>query len=220
MKRLFDIVAAAVLLALLVLPMLCIAVAIKLTSRGPVFHRSTRIGKDNSLFCMPKFRTMHVGTPQVATHLLLDATLRITSLGALLRYTSLDELPQLWSILVGDMSFVGPRPALFNQVDLIESRTDLGIHCLVPGLTGLAQINGRDDLSVRDKVEYDRHYLERCSFWLDLKILAWTAVKVLSGAGIRYAQNPSPESSPVGDSTTAANRTATPSADFELADAA
>jgi O-antigen biosynthesis protein WbqP len=187
MKRLFDVLAAAALLAVFLAPMAVIALAVKLTSRGPALHRSARVGRNNVLFRMPKFRTMRVGAPQVATHLLADADRHITPLGSLLRKTSLDELPQLWCILRGTMSFVGPRPALFNQHDLVALRTSLGVHRLTPGLTGLAQINGRDELSIPDKVEFDRRYLETRSFVLDLRILAATAVKALTGAGVAHA---------------------------------
>ncbi|MGB5229887.1 MAG: sugar transferase, partial [Desulfoprunum sp.] len=170
MKRIFDSLAALAALLVLAMPMLAIAVAIKLTSTGPVLYWSDRVGRNNRIFRMPKFRTMRTDTPAVATHLLGDPDRYVTSIGKLLRKTSLDELPQLISIIKGDMSFVGPRPALFNQDDLIELRTSKGIHRLTPGLTGWAQINGRDELPIPVKVEFDQYYLLNRSMLLDLKI--------------------------------------------------
>jgi len=188
MKRLFDILLALVLGILLLPAMAIIAVAIRLTSPGPAIYWSRRVGRNNRLFWMPKFRTMYVGAPEVATHLLIDSRKWITPVGRWLRKTSLDELPQLWSILVGDMSFVGPRPALFNQHDLIQLRTQAGVHTLRPGLTGWAQIHGRDELSVPMKVVLDTFYLQNRSFWLDLYILITTAAKVMRGEGVRQAE--------------------------------
>jgi len=179
MNRLINILMAAVLFVVFLPLMLCIAVSIKLTSRGPVLHLSKRVGRDNILFRMPKFRTMYSQTPQLATHLLTDAERWITPVGAILRKTSLDELPQLWSVLIGQMSFVGPRPALFNQDDLIELRSSRGIDRQLPGLTGWAQINGRDNISIPDKVALEEYYLQRRSLRLDVAILARTIVKVL-----------------------------------------
>lgn len=181
MKRILDAVVAAMLLLILLLPMLCIALAIKLTSRGPALHRSLRIGRNNTPFNMPKFRTMRTDTPQLATHLLANPEKWITPLGSWLRKTSLDELPQLWSILRGDMSFVGPRPALFNQSDLIEERSLRGVDRLRPGLTGWAQINGRDRLSIAEKADLDKYYLTHQSLSLDARILMLTVVKALRG---------------------------------------
>jgi O-antigen biosynthesis protein WbqP len=185
---LFDILLALVLGILLLPAMAIIAVAIRLTSPGPAIYWSRRVGRNNRLFWMPKFRTMYVGAPEVATHLLIESRKWITPVGRWLRKTSLDELPQLWSILVGDMSFVGPRPALFNQHDLIQLRTQAGVHTLRPGLTGWAQIHGRDELSVPMKVVLDTFYLQNRSFWLDLYILVTTAAKVVRGEGVRQAE--------------------------------
>jgi O-antigen biosynthesis protein WbqP len=184
MKRIFDLTLAAALLAICSLPMLCIALLIKVSSRGPVLHRSTRVGKDNVLFRMPKFRTMYIETPQLATHLLTDPQRWITPIGALLRKTSLDELPQLWSIIAGDMSFVGPRPALFNQHDLVQLRSSRGIDALLPGLTGWAQINGRDNLSIPDKVALDESYLQHRSLSLDVWIIARTLIQAALGVDV------------------------------------
>jgi O-antigen biosynthesis protein WbqP len=178
MKKLFDLTFSVTLMFLLLIPMLVIAIAIKVTSKGPVLYWSDRVGKNNQIFKMPKFRTMHTETPSVATHLLGDPDKYVTKLGSLLRKTSVDELPQLFSIIKGDMSFVGPRPALFNQEDLIEFRRQKGIHHLTPGLTGWAQINGRDEISIPAKVELDYYYLLNRSLWLDLIILLRTANKV------------------------------------------
>jgi O-antigen biosynthesis protein WbqP len=166
--------------------MLFIALCIKLTSKGPVLYWSDRIGIDNRVFKMPKFRTMRIDTPAVATHLLNDPDLYITLVGSLLRKFSLDELPQLFSIISGEMSFVGPRPALFNQSDLIEMRTKKNIHTLIPGVTGWAQINGRDELTIPVKVEFDAYYLKNRSLFLDAKIVFMTMLKVLKKEGVRH----------------------------------
>jgi O-antigen biosynthesis protein WbqP len=166
--------------------MLLIAIAIKITSKGQVLHWSNRVGRFNRNFLMPKFRTMRVDTPQVATHLLAKPDIYLTPIGGFLRRSSLDELPQLWSVLTGDLSFVGPRPALYNQEDLVELRTRCGIHELIPGLTGWAQINGRDELSIPEKVAFDSEYAKRKSAIFDLKILVLTIAKVLQGAGVSH----------------------------------
>jgi O-antigen biosynthesis protein WbqP len=185
-KRVFDI-ALALLLIPVVLPLVALcAIIIRLDSSGPIFHISRRVGQNNVIFNMPKFRTMQTGTPQVATHLLLNASCHLTRAGAFLRKTSLDEMPQLWSVLRGEMSFVGPRPALFNQHDLIEARTLLGIDRLKPGITGWAQINGRDEIPLHKKVELDQQYLARRSFVFDLKILLSTAWKIVASEGISH----------------------------------
>lgn len=159
---------------------------VRLTSKGPVLYWSDRVGRDNKIFRMPKFRSMQVGTPAVATHLLANANAHLTPVGSFLRKSSLDELPQLWSILVGDMSFVGPRPALFNQDDLISLRTHQGVHVLLPGLTGWAQVNGRDELPIPEKVRLDVEYLRRRSLALDVRILWLTFVKVLKRDGVSH----------------------------------
>lgn len=187
MKRLLDIVLAALSLLVLSVPMLLVALAVRFTSKGPALYWSDRVGKDNRIFRMPKFRTMQVGTPQLATHLLLDSKTWLTPIGALLRKTSVDELPQLWSVLIGHMSLVGPRPALFNQDDLIHKRTLNGIHTLAPGLTGWAQVHGRDELSVDDKVASDLWYLRNRSLRLDLCILCMTVWKVARRDGVVQA---------------------------------
>lgn len=184
MKRLFDLTLATCLTVILLLPLALVALVIKLTSEGPVLYWSNRVGRDNNIFKMPKFRTMRVGTPAVATHLLTDPVTHLTPIGGFLRRTSLDELPQLWSIFTGDMSFVGPRPALFNQYDLIELRTQHGVHALVPGLTGWAQINGRDELPIQEKVKLDVAYLQNRSRGLDLLILWRTINKVIRRDGV------------------------------------
>jgi O-antigen biosynthesis protein WbqP len=171
---------------ILILPIMAVAVAVRLTSPGPALYWSDRVGRYNRIFRMPKFRSMRIGTPAVATHLLQDPDAWLTPIGAFLRKTSLDELPQLWSILTGDMSFVGPRPALFNQDDLVALRSERGVHELVPGLTGWAQINGRDELPIPDKVELDVEYLRRRSFLFDLRILWQTVVKVLRRDGVSH----------------------------------
>ena len=179
MKRLFDLLLAGLAGVLLLLPVLLVALLVRVTSRGPVLYWSDRVGRNNTLFKMPKFRSMQIGTPAVATHLLSDPDSYLTPVGSFLRKSSLDELPQLWSIIKGDMSFVGPRPALFNQQDLIELRTDSGVHKLLPGLTGWAQINGRDELPIPQKVALDIEYLYKKTFWMDLKIIFLTALKVV-----------------------------------------
>jgi O-antigen biosynthesis protein WbqP len=186
MKRTFDLVFSLVLLTLTLVPMCIIGLAIIFTSAGPAIFWSDRIGVFNTIFKMPKFRSMRVDAPVVATHLLVDAGSHLTPIGSILRKSSLDELPQLWSIIKGDMSFVGPRPALFNQYDLIALRTSVGVHKLVPGLTGWAQVNGRDELSIADKVNFDAQYLQRQSFWFDLKIFWLTLVKVFGQHGIAH----------------------------------
>jgi O-antigen biosynthesis protein WbqP len=166
--------------------MILIALLVKLTSKGPALYWSDRVGVNNEIFKMPKFRTMRTGTPAVATHLLKNPGAYLTPLGYYLRKFSLDELPQLWSIFKGDMSFVGPRPALYNQDDLIALRTSKGIHQIIPGITGWAQINGRDDIPIPQKVEYDEYYFRKRSFLFDLKILYRTAVKVIKAEGVRH----------------------------------
>ncbi len=178
-KRLFDLVLALAALLVLAVPLLIVAAAVKLTSPGPVLYWSDRVGVHNTIFRMPKFRSMRIDTPVVATHLLKNPDQWLTPIGSFLRRTSLDELPQILSILKGDMSFVGPRPALFNQDDLIALRTEAGVDALVPGLTGWAQINGRDDLPIPVKVAFDAEYLKKRSFAFDLMILWKTAIKVL-----------------------------------------
>lgn len=186
MKRLFDFILAACAAILLLLPIVLVAILVKLTSKGPALYWSDRVGRHNRIFKMPKFRTMRVGTPAVATHLLNDPAAYLTPVGGFLRKSSLDELPQLWSILVGDMSIVGPRPALFNQEDLIAMRSQNGVDELVPGLTGWAQINGRDELPIPDKVKLDVEYLRRKSLLLDLQIIWLTAVKVIRRDGVSH----------------------------------
>lgn len=186
MKRLFDLLVSALAVIVLALPLLVVALAVKLASPGPVLYWSDRVGRNNRIFRMPKFRSMRIGTPAVATHLLKDPDTWLTPIGAFLRKTSLDELPQLWSILAGDMSIVGPRPALFNQEDLIALRTERGVHELVPGLTGWAQVNGRDELPIPQKVEMDVEYLRRRSLLFDLRILWLTVVKVLRRDGVSH----------------------------------
>lgn len=179
MKRVFDLLLAVLAGFILIGPTMLVALAVRLTSKGPVLYWSDRVGRDNQLFKMPKFRSMKVGTPAVATHLLTNPNAHLTPIGSFLRKSSLDELPQLISIIRGDMSFVGPRPALFNQHDLIELRTRQGVHELLPGLTGWAQVNGRDELPIPDKVALDVAYLGNKSLFLDIKIIALTALKVL-----------------------------------------
>ena len=186
MKRLFDLALALFASLLLAIPLLLVALLVRCTSPGPIVYWSDRVGRYNRIFRMPKFRTMRVDTPAVATHLLGDAKSWLTPVGGLLRKSSLDELPQLWSILKGDMSFVGPRPALFNQDDLIALRTQHGIEQLVPGLTGWAQINGRDELPIPQKVELDLQYLQRQSLWFDLTIIVLTAWKVFRRDGVSH----------------------------------
>ncbi|MBV5330170.1 MAG: sugar transferase [Chlorobium sp.] len=184
MKRSFDLLLACVATAILLLPLGVVALLVKLTSPGPVLYWSNRVGRYNQLFKMPKFRSMQVDTPAVATHLLGDPRAYLTPIGSFLRKTSLDELPQLWCIFKGELSFVGPRPALFNQNDLVELRTQKGIHLLTPGLTGWAQINGRDEISIPKKVELDDYYLHNRSFGFDMKIIFSTVLKVVKREGI------------------------------------
>jgi len=186
MKRLFDLAMVLVAAVLLVLPIVFVALAVRLTSPGPALYWSDRVGRHNRIFRMPKFRSMRIDTPAVATHLLQNPDQWLTPIGSFLRKSSLDELPQLWSILKGDMSFVGPRPALFNQDDLVAFRTEKGVHELVPGLTGWAQVNGRDELPIPQKVALDAEYLQRQSLWFDLKILWMTALKVLARDGVSH----------------------------------
>ena len=186
MKRLFDLLLSVLAALVLLAPVLLVAVAVRLTSKGPALYWSERIGRNNVIFKMPKFRSMRVGTPAVATHLLADARSHLTPIGSFLRKSSLDELPQLWSILLGDMSFVGPRPALFNQQDLIALRTEQGVQALVPGLTGWAQVNCRDELPIPEKVKLDVAYMERQSLLFDIRILWMTLVKVLQRDGVSH----------------------------------
>nr|WP_041296569.1 sugar transferase [Janthinobacterium sp. Marseille] len=186
MKRIFDLGLALLAAIILLLPIAFIAFVVKITSKGPAVYWSDRVGKHNKIFKMPKFRTMQVDTPAVATHLLTDPQQFLTPIGSFLRKSSLDELPQLWSILKGDMSFVGPRPALFNQDDLVALRTRFGVDNIKPGLTGWAQINGRDELPIPEKVALDVEYLKLQSFWFDIKILVLTFQKVLKKDGITH----------------------------------
>jgi O-antigen biosynthesis protein WbqP len=186
MKRVFDIFLASLASLILLVPLLVVAIAVRLTSKGPVLYWSDRVGQNNRIFKMPKFRSMLVGTPVVATHLLTEARSHLTPIGSFLRNSSLDELPQLWSILAGDMSFVGPRPALFNQQDLIALRTEQGVHTLLPGLTGWAQVNGRDELPIPEKVNLDLVYLQSHSLWLDMRILWLTLIKVIRRVGVLH----------------------------------
>ena len=186
MKRLFDLVLGLTAAALLLVPIVIVAVLVRLTSPGPALYWSDRVGRYNHIFKMPKFRSMRVGSPAVATHLLANPKAHLTPIGSFLRKSSLDELPQLWSILVGDMSFVGPRPALFNQHDLIELRTQKNVHAMVPGLTGWAQVNGRDELPIPQKVALDAEYLQRKGFWFDVKVLWLTFLKVVQRDGVSH----------------------------------
>jgi O-antigen biosynthesis protein WbqP len=186
MKRLFDLFLGLSAAVVLLLPIALVALTVRLTSKGPALYWSDRVGRDNRIFRMPKFRSMRVGTPAVATHLLQDPDAHLTPIGSFLRKSSLDELPQLWSILKGDMSFVGPRPALFNQDDLMALRTQSGVHHLLPGLTGWAQVNGRDELPIPEKVKLDVEYLKRRSFLFDLRILWLTFVKVVRRDGVTH----------------------------------
>ena len=186
MKRLFDLALGLIAAAALLVPIVVVAFLVRVTSPGPALYWSDRIGRYNVIFKMPKFRSMRVGTPAVATHLLANPQAHLTPIGSFLRKSSLDELPQLWSILVGDMSFVGPRPALFNQHDLIALRTELSVHTLVPGLTGWAQVNGRDELPIPDKVRLDAVYLQRQSLAFDTRILWMTFIKVLRRDGVMH----------------------------------
>ena len=186
LKRAFDLFMGLILLVVLAVPMLIIALIVRLTSRGPALFWSDRVGINNRIFKMPKYRTMRLDTPQLATHLMKDPAAYLTPPGPFLRKLSLDELPQLLSVIKGDMSFVGPRPALFNQDDLVALRTAKGVHTLVPGITGWAQINGRDELPIPVKVDFDAWYLNHKSFWLDIKILFLTAFKVLKKEGVSH----------------------------------
>lgn len=185
-KRLFDIALGFVLLTIFGVPMLLLALAIRLTSKGPALYWSDRVGIENCIFRMPKFRSMRVNAPQLATHLFSEPEAYLTPIGGFLRRSSLDELPQLLSILRGHISFVGPRPALFNQDDLVALRTERGVHKLIPGLTGWAQVNGRDNIPIPQKVDLDTYYLQHFSFWLDVKILFMTALKVLRTEDISH----------------------------------
>ena len=186
MKRIFDLLVSIIFIFILLIPMLLVAVAIRLSSKGSALYWSDRIGKNNSIFKMPKFRSMLVETPSVATHLLSDPNFYLSPIGGFLRRLSLDELPQIYSVLKGDMSFVGPRPALYNQTELIELRKKHNIDKLMPGITGWAQVNGRDELSISDKVLLDQEYLDRQSFWFDIKILCITLLKVFKRDGVSH----------------------------------
>jgi O-antigen biosynthesis protein WbqP len=186
MKRLFDLFLGLVATLILAIPCLIVAFTVKVNSQGPVLYWSDRVGRHNKIFRMPKFRTMRVDTPAVATHLLSDPKQFLTPVGSFLRKSSLDELPQLWSIIKGDMSFVGPRPALFNQDDLVALRTRYGVDQALPGLTGWAQINGRDELPIPDKVKLDADYVNRQTLWLDLKIIFMTFLKVARRDGVTH----------------------------------
>lgn len=186
MKRAFDLMLVLLASLILFIPVVLVALLVRLTSAGPALYWSDRVGKNNTIFKMPKFRSMRVGTPAVATHLLADAHSHLTPVGNFLRKSSLDELPQLWSIIRGDMSFVGPRPALFNQQDLIALRTEYGVDRILPGLTGWAQINGRDELPIPEKVKLDLAYMQQQSFFFDLKIIVLTALKVVRRDGVTH----------------------------------
>ena len=186
LKRIFDLAIAGFLLCFLSVPILVVGLIVKLSSEGPVLYWSDRVGINNTIFRMPKFRTMIIDTPAVATHLMKNPDVYLTPIGSFLRRFSLDELPQLYSILKGDISFVGPRPALYNQDDLVELRTTKGIHKLIPGITGWAQVNGRDELPIPVKVEFDEYYLKNRSFSFDLKILWMTFVKVVRREGVSH----------------------------------
>lgn len=186
MKRLFDLGLGLIAATMMLVPLVVLAMLVRLTSQGPALYWSDRVGRYNKIFKMPKFRSMRLGTPAVATHLLVDPKAHVTPIGNFLRKSSLDELPQIWSILVGDMSFVGPRPALFNQQDLIELRTEKSVHTLVPGLTGWAQVNGRDELPIPQKVALDAEYLQRKGFWFDIQILWLTFLKVVQRDGVSH----------------------------------
>jgi len=186
MKRLFDLSLSIILFIALIIPMMIIALAIKLTSKGPIIFWSDRIGVNNQIFRMPKFRSMIIETPSLASHLLKEPDSYLSPIGGFLRSTSLDELPQLISVLRGDMSIVGPRPALFNQDNLILLRAKNGVDKLLPGITGWAQVNGRDELTISDKVEFDKEYMLRKSFWFDMKILRMTFIKVIKRIGINH----------------------------------
>ena len=186
MKRFVDFFLAIVALFLLIIPIIFISIAVWLSSKGPALHWSDRIGKNNKIFKMPKFRSMLIDTPAVATHLLDNPDTYLSPIGGFLRSTSLDEIPQLLSVLKGDMSFVGPRPALYNQDDLITLRTNKGVDNLLPGITGWAQVNGRDELSIPDKVAFDSEYLKHQSLWFDMKILWITLLKVVKRVGVSH----------------------------------
>jgi O-antigen biosynthesis protein WbqP len=186
MKQIFDLILGVVVFALLATPVLLIVIIVRLTSKGSALYWSDRVGKNNEIFKMPKFRSMLIDTPAVATHLLDNPDSYLSPIGGFLRRSSLDELPQLFSVLKGDMSFVGPRPALFNQEDLIALRTEKGVDKLLPGITGWAQVNGRDELSIPDKVALDVEYLNCQSFWLDIKILWMTFLKVIKRDGVSH----------------------------------
>ena len=186
MKRFFDFFSVAILCLLLLIPIILVAIFVRLTSKGPVLYWSNRVGRNNVIFRMPKFRSMWIETPDVATHLITNHSELFTPIGGFLRRTSLDELPQLFSVLKNDMSLVGPRPALFNQVDLIEMRNEIGVDKLLPGITGWAQINGRDELSIPDKVKLDAEYIAQQSFWFDLRILWLTLLKVIKRDNILH----------------------------------
>jgi O-antigen biosynthesis protein WbqP len=186
MKRFFDLVVGMLVLLFALLPMLVVAVLVRMTSKGPALYWSDRVGRGNKIFRMPKFRSMCIDTPTVATHLLNDPDAFLSPVGGFLRRSSLDELPQLWSILKGDMSFVGPRPALFNQDDLIALRSEQGLDQLIPGLTGWAQINGRDELPISEKVVLDVEYMQRQSILFDLYILWMTFLKVVCRDGVSH----------------------------------
>jgi len=186
MKRIFDLLLGVAILVLLVAPMLFISIAVRFSSKGPALYWSDRVGKNNKIFKMPKFRSMLIDTPAVATHLLDNPDSHLLPIGGFLRSTSLDELPQLFSVLKGDMSFVGPRPALYNQDDLIALRSEKGVDKLLPGITGWAQVNGRDELSIPDKVALDVEYLNRQSFWFDIKILWMTFLRVVKRDGVSH----------------------------------
>ena len=186
MTRVFDLLLAIFIVLLLLVPVIVIAVLVRLTSEGPALYWSDRVGKNNKIFKMPKFRSMLIETPDVATHLLSNPDSYLSPIGGFLRRSSLDELPQLFSVLKGDMSFVGPRPALYNQDDLIALRTERGVNKLLPGITGWAQVNGRDELSIADKVALDVEYLNRQSFWFDMKILWMTFLKVVKRDGVSH----------------------------------
>jgi O-antigen biosynthesis protein WbqP len=186
LKRIFDVFFSAIFSIVALVPSLLIALAVKITSQGSILYWSERVGKDNTIFYMPKFRSMNIGAPKVATHLLDNATDYLTPIGSFLRKTSLDELPQLWSILIGDMSLVGPRPALFNQYDLVELRTRYGVDKVTPGLTGWAQINGRDFIGIQEKVQLDVYYLKNIGWRLDLKIILLTFYYAISQIGVSH----------------------------------
>lgn len=186
MKRFFDLLLGVIFTGILLIPILLVALAVRLTSKGPVLYWSDRVGQSNKIFRMPKFRSMKVGTPALATHLLQDPNSHLTPIGAFIRKSSLDELPQIWCIFTGDMGFVGPRPALYNQYDLIELRTQARVDQLVPGITGWAQVNGRDELTIPDKVKLDQEYLQKQSIFFDIYILYLTLLKVLNRDGVSH----------------------------------